>query len=172
MKCTRCHKNAPRILVDEVEKFVGFGHPDNVVNEHHVCEVCAQELKLPHLGYQAKLNKVWKLLNLQKHVHQIRVKAPRCPSCGMTLDELRRRGRVGCARDYTVFKDYMRELLDRMHGAHEHVGRLPGLTEGEIERMHRLSSLRSALDEAIREEDYEQAASLRDEIKHLDPGCE
>ena len=91
-----------------------------------------------------------------------------CKSCGLDLEELRRQGRVGCQDCYQAFSGYLADSLERLHGATKHVGRLPGLPEAELERRQRVEGLRDALEVAVREEDYERAASLRDEIQSLD----
>ena len=58
--------------------------------------------------------------------------------------------------------------VERMHGARRHVGRVPGIAESELARAQRISDLEQELDAAIREEAYERAASIRDELKALD----
>ena len=168
--CPRCKKNVVSVHVTEVEEFDGLGSPGNEVKEHHLCEACAQELNLPHTGLPQSMAKVLKLLQVHAKQAHIKVQAsmPACPDCGMTLEELRRRGRVGCAKDYEVFREYLDELLERMHGARVHVGRLPGIAEGELRRVQQVSDLRNALELAVREEDYERAAELRDEIDGLE----
>ncbi len=110
---------------------------------------------------------IWKLLQLSKTA-RVQGQMLKCKACGMTLDELRRNGKLGCAQDYEVFKDHLDELLERMHGAHEHVGRVPGIGEGELERIQRVQELQANLDLAVRQEDYEEAASIRDALKMLE----
>ncbi|MCH2103693.1 MAG: UvrB/UvrC motif-containing protein [Planctomycetes bacterium] len=97
-----------------------------------------------------------------------RRKELKCKSCGMSVDEFRSKGRLGCADCYEVFKGPIAELLERVHGALEHVGRVPGLSDDDLERMQALSELRRELESAIREEAYESAASLRDRISQLE----
>ena len=89
----------------------------------------------------------------------------------MSLDEFRKKGRLGCARDYEVFKNHIGDLLERVHGARAHVGRVPGTSDADSLRSQRLSTLKQQLEEAVRAEAYENAARLRDEIRTLDlPG--
>jgi len=165
MICHRCEKNPASVHLTEVKEFGAPGDPQNEVEEQHLCAECAQQLDLPHVSFSPpKVANLWKLLQF----HTQKVKTLTCPDCGMTLEELRRRGRVGCAKDYDVFRDYLDELLSRMHGSGSHVGRLPGIPEGSLERMHQMTSLKNELDLAIRDEDYERAATLRDEIQDLE----
>jgi protein-arginine kinase activator protein McsA len=50
----------------------------------------------------------------------------------------------------------------------QHIGRVPGLSDDDLERMQRLSELRRELDAAVREEAYESAAGIRDEIDSME----
>ena len=63
------------------------------------------------------------------------------------------------------------ELLERVHGARTHVGRVPGTSEKELERLQQMTDLRQQLEVAIRDEAYESAARLRDEIRALEGGA-
>ena len=164
MICHRCQKNPVSVHVTEVKSFEGPGDPQNKVEEHHLCAECAQQLDLPQVSFSPQVANLWKLLQF----HTQKVKTVSCPDCGMTLEELRRRGRVGCAKDYEVFREYLDELLSRMHGSGSHVGRLPGMPEGSLQRLHQMTSLKNELDLAVRDEDYERAATLRDEIQELE----
>ena len=48
------------------------------------------------------------------------------------------------------------------------LGRVPGLSSAELDRMQQITSLKRRLDAAIREEAYENAARIRDELQALD----
>ena len=47
MLCPRCNKNVATLQVTEVTEFKGHGDPGNKIEEHPLCEVCAQQLGLP-----------------------------------------------------------------------------------------------------------------------------
>ena len=73
---------------------------------------------------------------------------------------------MGCARCYDIFKAALIPLLERVHDATSHRGRFPGRSTTAAEpQVQVLSELRNRLDAAVRAEDYEQAAQLRDEIR-------
>jgi protein arginine kinase activator len=59
-------------------------------------------------------------------------------------------------------------LFLRMHQATEHTGRAPGTDVAQVERTVRIEKLRERMDMAIREEEYEDAARLRDELTQLE----
>jgi protein arginine kinase activator len=174
MICQHCLKNAASVHVTEIVHETALGGTaesaapqKKAVSEQHLCDVCAQSLDLPHSAATKKSQAdIWKLLQLSQ---QSRKKSGQtCTSCGMTLDEFRKKGRLGCAKDYEVFAAHIGDLLERVHGARTHVGRVPGSSEADLERMKRLIELRTRLDVAIREEAYESAARLRDELKALE----
>lgn len=88
----------------------------------------------------------------------------RCEACGTSLVSIRRTGRVGCPQCYETFREHLEPLLRRVHGAVEHRGNAPS-GRGEVLRLQvELAQLRRELQEAVRREDYERAARLRDEI--------
>lgn len=91
-----------------------------------------------------------------------------CPTCGFTMDDLRRVRRFGCADCYTTFRDEALQMLKGMHKGTKHCGKAPeGLMEMH-ERTQRLEELRGRLDQAVVAENYEEAAGLRDEIRQIE----
>lgn len=172
MICQNCQKNQATVLVTEISQ--ASAAPDGATGapeilEQHLCEVCAQALDLPYasVGKKSPVD-IWKLLQLS--ANQARKKpGPACPSCGMTLDEFRKKGRLGCPQDYEVFRAHLAEVLERVHGAVQHSGRIPGASSAAPE-LDRISHLRAELENAIRAEAYESAARLRDEIRAIEEG--
>ncbi len=89
-----------------------------------------------------------------------------CPDCGVRFMEFRTLGRLGCPTDYQVFAKGLLPLLGRSQGATRHVGKLPRRpTVGSNRPRLRL---RSEFRAAIALEDYERAASLRDQLRSKD----
>lgn len=92
---------------------------------------------------------------------------PSCPGCNMSLAEFRTRGRLGCPRCYDTFHKSLLPLLERVHDATSHRGRFPTQSPKQAQP-NTMQRLRNRLDEAIKAEDYERAANLRDEIHRLE----
>jgi protein arginine kinase activator len=171
MLCQTCKQNPATVHVTEIKHEVaassqnGSETPSPSIQQQHLCEQCAQAMKLPYGAAKSSVQDILKL---------IKAANPRtrpagglaCPDCGITLVEFRQRGRLGCPKDYEVFGSQLRDLLERIHGASRHVGRAPTLDEA-FKRMQRITELRAALDAAIRDEAYEAAAKLRDELRSL-----
>ncbi|MEG2076647.1 MAG: UvrB/UvrC motif-containing protein, partial [Victivallaceae bacterium] len=116
----------------------------------------------------------------------------RCPYCSWTLTQLQSSGKVGCCECYNVFHDVLAKALQSMHRGDKHVGRLPGenalpymkmmpleqdganvnATENStpppsMSTVDPLNELQVRLKQAIKSENYEEAAVLRDKIKAL-----
>ena len=115
------------------------------------------------------------MLHLLGGMKQARARGGRteaCPGCGMTPAEFRSKGRLGCPRCYETFRQELLPLLQRIHEAQSHSGRLPGTTStGAPPPDERpLSDVRRLLEDAVRGERYEEAARLRDELGRLERG--
>ena len=92
----------------------------------------------------------------------------RCPECGVSFAEFREKGRFGCPGDYAVFREQLMPLIENIHDATRHDGKVPaGAGRGEDSRQHRLVRLRKELAAAVEDEQYEEAAKLRDAIGAL-----
>ena len=171
MLCQKCQNAQATVHIDEVKAFEAPGHPANEVDEHHLCEHCAQEAEIPHIAAQQKsMDEVWKLLKmsaLKAQTPEAARKTLTCSGCGTTLEELRRKGRLGCQTCYTTFAQYLQGLLERMHGSTNHVGRVPGVDGQELARQQQIEDAQKDLERAISEEAFERAAELRDRLNQL-----
>lgn len=90
-----------------------------------------------------------------------------CPSCGFTLAKFQQVGRLGCSDCYEAFHGEIVSRLKGMHKGVRHVGRVPAHLAEAHHRQQQLDSLNEQLEEAIKSENYEQAAGLRDQIAEL-----
>jgi protein arginine kinase activator len=92
----------------------------------------------------------------------------RCPVCGYTQADFKKTGRLGCSTCYTAFAEGLNSLLKAMHKGTEHVGKLPTRAQRNLALTDRMKTLAEDLKKAVAEENYETAASLRDEIRQLE----
>lgn len=93
----------------------------------------------------------------------------KCPRCGFTQADFKKAGRLGCSECYRTFADGLESLLKTMHKGTKHIGKVPAALRQSREHADRLKSLQTKLAKAIQEENFEQAAKLRDEIKQITP---
>ena len=92
----------------------------------------------------------------------------RCPDCNTAWTEIARVGKAFCPTCYQTFAKELEPTLRSLHGAATHTGRMPQQSRALMEKSEKLSTLREALKAAIAEEDFERAATLRDEIRALE----
>ena len=91
-----------------------------------------------------------------------------CEACGIKFVEFRNTGRLGCSHDYDVFKAELTPLLEGIHGQARHAGKTPRrLPKVRLSRQE-LAKLQKKLKKAVDDEDYEEAARLRDRIKETE----
>ncbi len=156
MLCDICHKNIATVHLTEIVN-------DNVV-EMHICQNCAHS-KAQELSGQ---------LNVSDFLSGFIGVEPKssehlaeCSKCGLSYEEFRKRGRLGCAHCYVTFRKHLLPLLKKIHSSIRHAGKVPlGLDKKAANELD-IKELRKLLDRAIQLEEYEEAAKLRDEIKKL-----
>lgn len=173
--CDMCKKSPATIHLTDIH--------NDVKHEAHLCAACAakknftvEALKnLPQfLGglAKAKLEQVKKASAPRKPAEPDLV----CEECGLGWTGFRAKGRLGCAHDYTAFRERLTALLSDAQGGHtRHAGKRP-LRDTETRtrvREARLRELRrrrleKELQTAVKDERYEEAGRLRDEIARLE----
>jgi protein arginine kinase activator len=90
--------------------------------------------------------------------------ALQCESCGFTPADFKKTGRFGCPHCYETFHDILEPMLANMHKDFVHRGKVPEKALARMSRKRRLDQLELDLQDAIRTENYEHAAQLRDQI--------
>lgn len=91
----------------------------------------------------------------------------KCPRCGFTQADFKKAGRLGCPECYKTFADGLETLLKSMHKGTRHVGKVPESLRQTRDLSDRLMALQKKLNKAVEDENFEQAALLRDEIKNM-----
>lgn len=159
-KCRRCSKPAT-LHITEI-------HDGNAV-ALHLCEGCAREyleenreesVSEPGAELAAKLEA---LVGEDGNPPLLR-----CSNCDLSFNEFRERGRLGCPRCYDDFHAELVPLLENIHEALDHRGKRPVRNPGQTEDQSRLVHMRAQQRDAIRREDYEAAARLRDQIAEIE----
>jgi len=88
-----------------------------------------------------------------------------CPVCGITRSEYRKSSRLGCPACYEAFAKELDTAVLEMHRSLQHVGKTPEKARAMWQRQQ----LENALNDAVREQRYEEAIALRDQIRRLGP---
>ncbi|MBE5796798.1 MAG: hypothetical protein E7327_05390 [Clostridiales bacterium] len=90
-----------------------------------------------------------------------------CERCQTTLSQFTKSGRLGCPACYRAFREQLTPMLQQIHGRVEHAGRKPLDTEEAQRSRSRHEELQRLLEAAVAQEDFEQAAVLRDQLRAL-----
>jgi len=140
------------------------------LTQRHLCAKCAAEQGIEATDSSSPKNVLGEFLQaVQQQANAAQADAVRCTYCSMTLRDFRATGRLGCSRCYATFEQNLRELLRRVQGSTKHVGRryVPPAAE-VLEKATTVSELRDRLRRAIENEEFEVAASLRDQIRNAE----
>ncbi|MBQ9264750.1 MAG: UvrB/UvrC motif-containing protein [Clostridia bacterium] len=90
-----------------------------------------------------------------------------CPRCGETYAQFQKSGMLGCAECYQAFRKELTPLITRVQGRAQHAGRRPAGTVEEQEMLNRREELRARMEAAVAEENFEEAALLRDQLRAM-----
>ncbi len=93
--------------------------------------------------------------------------ATKCPVCGFSQADFKKTGRLGCSTCYQTFSESLGSLLKAMHKGTAHTGKMPANMARRREIAERLRGMQEELKKAVESENYENAASLRDQIRKL-----
>lgn len=96
--------------------------------------------------------------------------AQRCPTCGMSFEEIAKSGKIGCADCYEKFYDLLLPSIQRIHGKTQHNGKIAKAKKKDekLSKEEILKQLKDEMAKAIEEQNFEHAAELRDKIKSVE----
>ena len=182
MLCSNCGKNEANV------------HYTHVVNgektEYNLCDECAKKLGIDDIDFSMPIS----FSNFIGDFFEEDGLLPsfsgnmitKCPKCGLTYDEFAKNGKFGCGECYETFANKIESVLKNLHGSSKHRGRAPQRLQepkykNEVNEdadikhepvidktMQRIDELNEDIKKAIKEERYEDAAKIRDEIKKLE----
>jgi protein arginine kinase activator len=94
--------------------------------------------------------------------------AKSCPDCGMTIAQYKKSSLLGCPTCYETFKEELLPIINKVQNNNsQHVGRAPSQMNVDVNRHLQIRRLLKKLESAVSQEQYEQAATLRDQLKDL-----
>ena len=184
MLCDNCGKRQANVRYSE--------NINGVKKELNLCEKCSEELGITNMDFNMPIDfssffgefmedftrpDFMPLLN--------EIKELKCDQCGYTFDDIVNTGKLGCGNCYSVFESRLDPIIKRIQGSNTHVGRTGKIVDNKINKKitkkeeqkeektenkeeSKLEKLQKDLKQAIKEERYEDAAKLRDEIKKLE----
>lgn len=170
MKCELCNQNEATILAIRIS--------NGIPQEIHICEECAYQngdsnnFAIP-ISFQDFFQAIVNMINVDNNCDYNKITKEeselKCEVCGMTYSEFKNVGKLGCDNCYKTFKE-LDSLLKNIHGNTHHLGKVPSKNKDEFVVKREIAFLREKLNEAIRLEEYEEAAKLRDKIRVIEKG--
>jgi protein arginine kinase activator len=153
MQCQVCKKSPATVHLTQII--------ENQVKKVDLCEACAKEKGVNDPTGFSLADLLLGLGASQKmeEANTATGSEVACRHCGFTQADFKK---TEC---YNVFADGLDALLKGMHKGTQHKGKVPPAVRRVISQEAKLTKLEAALKAAIAKEDFETAATLRDEIK-------
>ncbi len=152
MNCEVCKVNKALVHITEIEQ--------GIIREIHVCPSCAESGGLNKISHG--------LVQISFTTFPKEYSKIKCNICNSTLIDLSKKRLLGCSNDYTLFRKLFATIIEKIHGAKRHKGKRPAvLTSRTHNILVQIKELELQLKEAIKKEEFEKAAKIRDKIKEL-----
>lgn len=164
MKCEKCGKNVATTHIHTVI--------NGKVTDMHLCGYCAKNHgvgRFEHLGLMNLLASVYDDSNLNSKENN---NFDRCNTCGVSFADIACSGLIGCPDCYKYFAKQLNPTLKRIHGNNGHIGKIPYSSAPRLNNASIVEQLKRRLAEAIKTENFELAATLRDRIREIEKGDE
>lgn len=162
------------ILCDECGLRPANIHLTTIVNgekqDVNLCSECLARKKELKIDFSALAGTIGQMLQggaAKQETPEEPIPELVCSRCGTSYEAFIKSGRVGCAQCYDAFRQPLGDWFSKRMGARQHIGRQSGGVNASIEKALRLNELRRRQKLAIHDEDYEAAATLRDQIRAL-----
>ena len=166
MLCEKCQKN-PAVV--HMQHFI-----HGMKKEMHLCQECSFKFEMP-ISLE---NILQGFLEQMKHFGQPgQAASPElqkltCTHCGMAFNEFKTDGKLGCDSCYHAFQKSVESLIINVQGSTRHDGKFPQRSGVALLQKRQVDEMRVHLQAAIAEENFEEAARLRDEIKAMERTAE
>lgn len=167
MQCDICGKKKATVHLTEIV--------DEQMSEMHLCEDCAREKSVQMEQQFGLADLLAGLADFGKQVKDVDKVKIKCANCGLSYDDFRKFGRLGCSECYASFKDHLSALLKKIHGSGRHLGKSPSKFTVPVDKSKppktksdELEDLKVQLQTAITSENFEKAAALRDKIYEME----
>lgn len=182
MKCENCGKNEANVKYTQII--------NGEKKQMFLCEECSEKLGINDIQFNMPINFTSFLTDFFDDMNEMAMMPSlggiqnelKCSKCGLTWDDFLHTGRFGCSNCYDDFELKVDPILRSLQGATSHIGRLGDVKAGnnvkqnlddkieekETQTLTKLEQLKEDLKQAIKEEKYEEAAKIRDEIKKIE----
>ncbi|MDC0066059.1 UvrB/UvrC motif-containing protein [Verrucomicrobia bacterium] len=158
MNCDVCNENHATVYLTQIVK----GEMQKV----NLCEDCAKEKGVTDPTGFALADALLGMDADQEKGESVDLMI--CKACGFSHSEFKKTGRFGCSECYSIFQSGLESLVKAMHKGTRHFGKVPSRYRVVKKYNDQITELKDRLLNAINDENFEEAAKLRDEIKLAD----
>ncbi|MCQ2454821.1 MAG: UvrB/UvrC motif-containing protein [Clostridia bacterium] len=154
MLCQKCNKNVATMHI----KTVVNGKTD----EKHLCSKCYADNDFNFTDFS--IPNIFSSL-IENEFPPKNKTIQKCSVCGTTLNEILTNGKPGCPKCYETFKNNLIPYIRRIQKSDNHIGKIPeGFSKSNNNEEEELKNKLKLL---IAEENFEEAAIIRDKLKAL-----
>lgn len=167
MLCQDCHERPAMIVLTQIV--------NNEKTVLRLCKECAEKrgLKPPFSSSDFPIGELLAGMAEESGPAETEeTKKLKCAQCGLTYAHFKKAGRLGCSQCYETFGDGLKGLLRKIHGSNQHLGKIPAFEKEHYERKRDIRKLREGMKKAIKAEEFEKAAALRDKINEMEKVCQ
>lgn len=165
MICDQCGKRPASVIVKQMVQ--------GKMMEQQLCPICATENHNLNIAFEQDPLAIHQLLSnwfptQQNSINPVKKEIAVCPVCSFTFSKFLELGKFGCASCYETFDSQLDGIFKRFHnGNSTHTGKIPASYGSTLKIKKEIEELRKQIQISITEENFEEAARLRDEIKGL-----
>jgi len=160
LRCQICKKET---AVIHIEQIMGNRRVDL-----HLCDGCAQEHGINTVDNKIEVSIPDLLIGLVARGKERNAMPAKCTQCGRSWQEIKKEQKVGCSECYALFNRPIRSFLNKNRQDSGHQGKYPRRLLPYKTFLVDVLKLKEELQAAVKCEDYETAASLRDRIQKLE----
>lgn len=178
MKCENCGNNDANVKYTQII--------NGEKKQMFLCEDCSERLGINDIRFNMPINFTSFLTDFFDDMTDINIipgydntKKIKCNTCGLMWDDFLHTGKFGCSSCYDNFESRIDPILRSLQGTNTHIGRIGKIVDSKSIQQNlddkleqeskvnltKIEKLKETLKQAIKEERYEDAAKIRDEIK-------
>ena len=183
MLCDNCGKREANVRYSE--------NINGKVRDLNLCEECSKKLGITGMDFNMPIDfssffgEFMEDFTASEFMPLFNeIKSLKCNKCGYNFEDIVNTGKLGCENCYGVFEERLDPIIKKIQGSNVHTGRTGKIIDSKIgqkfndkdknikqkntKNMSKIEKLQNDLKKAIKEEKYEEAAKIRDEIKKLE----
>ncbi|MBR2133839.1 MAG: UvrB/UvrC motif-containing protein [Eubacterium sp.] len=174
MKCQHCNQNEATTHIKR--------NINGQKEEMHLCQECAQELgvmddfRMPSMSEFFADSFLGSFLGAGVSPMNALSGVDRCNTCGSSFNDIVKSGQVGCSDCYDKFSQKLEPSIEKLHSKTRHIGKFISYSENEEKKSEvkeekkpsELDSLKAELEQAVKEQRFEDAVVLRDKINEME----